>query len=331
LGDAQSQVQFGNGFVSTIRPAAVDPNIKWEQTKSYDLGLDWGVHDQRISGSIDWYNKSTSDLIFTVPVAAGSNFSNFLTTNIGSMKNSGVEFAIDARVIDGGRGRLGWSTNFNAAHNSNQLTSINPIGGGAQKILTGGIAGGVGTTIEVLQPGQPINSFYVFKQTYDASGKPLQGKYSDSIPEPFHDPAPKWILGHTSLLTYGKWDAGFTLRAWLGNYVYNNVASNLGTYSEVTRGSPYNLHTSVLTTGFTQPQYQSNYYVEDGSFLRMDNITLGYALQYHGQPLRVYGTLQNAFTITGYSGVDPTAGLNGIDNNIYPRARTWTGGMSVRF
>jgi iron complex outermembrane receptor protein len=99
------------------------------------------------------------------------------------MKNSGVEFAIDARVIDGGRGRLGWSTNFNAAHNSNQLTSINPIGGGAQKILTGGIAGGVGTTIEVLQPGQPINSFYVFKQTYDANGKPF--RQFRLIPEPF--------------------------------------------------------------------------------------------------------------------------------------------------
>jgi iron complex outermembrane receptor protein len=331
LGDAQSQVQLGDTFVSTIRPAAVDPNIKWEQTKSYDLGLDWGFHDQRISGSIDWYNKSTSDLIFTVPVAAGSNFSNFLTTNIGSMKNSGVEVALDARVIDGRRGGLSWTTNFNAAHNSNQLTSINPASGGAQKILTGGIAGGVGTTIEVLQPGEPINSFYVFKQTYDANGKPVQGKYSDSIPEPFHDPAPKWILGHTSSVAYGKWDAGFTLRAWLGNYVYNNVASNLGSYAEVTRGSPYNLHTSVLTTGFTQPQYQSNYYVEDGSFLRMDNVTLGYAFQYRGQPLRLYGALQNAFTITGYSGVDPTAGLNGIDNNIYPRARTWTGGMSIRF
>ena len=331
LGDAQSQVQFGDTFVSTIRPAAVDPGIKWEQTKSYDLGLDWGLHDQRVSGSIDWYKKSTSDLIFRVPVAAGSNFSNFLTTNIGSMKNSGVEVALDVRMIDGGRRGLSWTTNFNAAHNANELTSINPVGGGAQKILTGGIAGGVGTTIEVLQPGFPINSFYVFRQTYDASGKPIQGKYSDSIPEPFHDPAPKWILGHTSILTYDKWDASFTLRAWLGNYVYNNVASNLGTYSEVTRGSPYNLHTSVLTTGFTQPQYQSNYYVEDGSFLRMDNINVGYAFQYRGQPLRLYGTLQNAFTITHYSGVDPTAGLNGIDNNIYPRARTWTGGMSIRF
>ena len=332
VGDAQSQVQFGNTFVSTIRPAAVDPNIKWEQTKSYDLGLDWGIKAQRFSGSIDWYNKSTSDLIFTVPVAAGSNFSNFLTTNIGSMKNSGVEAAVEARVIDGGRGGLTWATNFNAAHNTNQLTSINPVGG-AQKILTGGIAGGVGTTIEVLQPGKPINSFYVYKQTYDASGKAVDGKCAcaDSLLNPFHDPAPKWILGHTSLLTYGRWDAAFTLRAWLGNYVYNNVASNLGSYAELTRGSPYNLHASVLTTGFNQPHYQSSYYVEDGSFLRMDNVTLGYAFQYRDRPLRLYGTLQNAFTITGYSGVDPTAGLNGIDNNIYPRARTWTGGMSIRF
>jgi TonB-linked SusC/RagA family outer membrane protein len=331
LGDAQSQVQFGNDFISTIRPAAVDPNIKWEQTKSYDVGLDWGLYDQRISGAIDWYRKSTSDLIFTVPVAAGSNFSNFLTTNIGAMKNSGIEFSLDARILQGGRRGFSWNTNFNAAHNSNELTSINPTAGGAQKILVGGIAGGVGTTIEVLQPGEPINSFYVYRQTYDGNGKPVQGKYSDSLPEPFHDPAPKWILGHTSSFTYDRFDAGFTLRAWLGNFVYNNVASNLGTYSEVTRGSPYNLHSSVLTTGFTQPQYQSNYYVEDGSFLRMDNITLGYSFQYRTQPLRVFGTVQNAFTVTGYSGVDPTAGLNGIDNNIYPRSRTWSGGMSVRF
>ena len=147
----------------------------------------------------------------------------------------------------------------------------------------------------------------------------------------FHDPAPKWMLGHTSYLTYGNLDFSFTLRAYLGNWVYNNVSSNLGTYSEVTRASPYNLHSSVLTTGFTQPQYLSDYYVEDASFLRMDNITLGYTFRYHGNPLRVFGTVQNAFTLTGYSGVDPTAGLNGIDNNIYPRSRKFTGGLNVRF
>jgi TonB-dependent starch-binding outer membrane protein SusC len=121
------------------------------------------------------------------------------------------------------------------------------------------------------------------------------------------------------------------MRAWLGNYVYNNVASNLGTYQEIRRGSPYNLNADVLNTGFTSPQYLSDYYVQSGSFLRMDNITLGYGFLYRGQTMRLYGTMQNAFTITGYKGVDPTAGLNGIDNNIYPRSRTVTGGLSVQF
>ena len=329
--DAQSQVQFGNTFVSTIRPSAVDPNIKWEETASYNAGLDFGFHNQRFSGAIDVYSKKTNDLIFTVPIAAGSNFSNFLTTNIGSMKNTGIELSLSARVREADKNGLNWTANFTAASNKNELLSINPSAGAGQKILTGGIAGGVGTTIQVLTPGEPINSFYVFTQKYDANGKPIQGSYADSVPRAFHDPAPKWILGHSSYLTYDKWDMSFTLRAYLGNYVYNNVASNLGTYSEVTRGSPYNLQSSVLTTGFTQPQYQSDYYVEKASFLRMDNITLGYTFKYNGQPLRLYGAVQNVFTMTGYSGVDPTAGLNGIDNNIYPRARTWTGGMSVRF
>ncbi|HEY2804479.1 MAG TPA: SusC/RagA family TonB-linked outer membrane protein [Gemmatimonadales bacterium] len=342
VGSAQSQAQFGPGtFVTTLRPSAVDPNIKWEQTTSYNIGFDYGFHNQKYTGAVDWYNKSTKDLIFNVPVAAGSNFSNFLTTNIGSMKNTGVELMLNARLLEGGRHHgLGYTASFTAAHNTNQLTAINPTAGLGQRILTGGIAGGVGTTIQVLEPGQPINSFYVFQQKYDATGKPIQGSYADSagcatpgtcaVPRAFHDPAPKWILGHSSYLSYGRWDFSATLRAYLGSYVYNNVASNLGTYSEVTRGSPYNLQSSVLTTGFTQPQYQSDYYVENGSFLRMDNITAGYSFNYHDKPMRVYVAVQNVFTITGYSGVDPTAGLNGIDNNIYPRARTVSGGLSVR-
>jgi iron complex outermembrane receptor protein len=331
LGDAQSQAQFGTTFVSTIRPGAVDPNIKWEETRSYNVGLDFGFHNQRISGAIDWYTKNTSDLLFYLPVAAGSNFANFLTTNLGSMKNTGVELMLNARLREGGRNRLGWTASFTAAHNSNELTSINPASGLGQRILTGGIAGGVGTTIQVMQPGSPINSFYVFTQKYDAAGKPIEGSYADSVPRAFHDPAPKWILGHSSYITYGNFDASFTLRAYLGNYVYNNVASNLGAYAELGRGSPYNLQSSVLKTGFVVAQYQSDYYVESGAFLRMDNISAGYSFQYRGQPMRLYGTVQNVFTITGYSGVDPTAGLNGIDNNIYPRSRTYTGGLSVRF
>ncbi len=339
VGNSQAQVQFGDQFINTIRPSAVDPNIKWEETRSWDIGVDYGFLDQRFSGSIDFYRKNTDDLIFTVPVAAGTNLSNYLTTNIGSMKNDGVEFSLSARVLDGGEHRIGWTADFNASHNTNELTSINPFAGEAQQILTGLVAGGVGTYIQVLEPGQPINSFFVYKQKY-ANGKPIEGAYEslngDTVVNAddrraFHDPAPKWILGHSSYLTYGKFNLSLTLRAYLGNYVYNNIASNLGTYQELLRASPYNLSTSVLKTGFMAPQYLSDYYVEDASFLRMDNITLGYTFDYAEHPVHASITVQNAFTLTGYNGVDPTAGLNGIDNNIYPRSRTVTGGLSIQF
>ncbi len=358
VGNAAAQYGFGNTFVTTIRPSAVDPNIKWEETNSYNVGLDFGFLNQRVSGAIDYYVKDTKDLIFTVPVAGGTNFSNFLTTNIGSMRNRGIELSLSAQLLRGGRNALGWTADFTASRNSNDLVSINPFGGAVQQILVGGVAGGVGTTIQVLEPNVPINSFFVCRQYYQ-NNKPVENRYlhdfthldtispgvtrtvldsvapvsgcSNTDRRAFHDPAPKWQFGHTSSFTYGNFDLSFTLHAWLGNYVYNNVASNLGSYQEVTRGSPYNLSTSVLKTGFLTPQYLSDYYVEDASFLRMDNITAGYTFQYHGQPMRVFVTVQNAFTISGYDGVDPTAGLGGIDNNIYPRSRTVTGGLSVRF
>lgn len=339
VGDAQTQAQFGDQYVTTIRPGAADPNIKWEETRSWNLGLDYGFSDQRFTGAVDWYVKDTKDLIFTVPVAAGTNLSNYLTTNIGSMKNHGIEFSLSALILQGEADGLRWTADFNAAHNTNELVKINPFAGEAEQILTGGVSGGVGTLIQVLQRGVPINSFFVYKQKYE-NGKPVEGSYEDlngdgSITNddrrPFHDPSPTWILSHSSLINWKKLDLAFTLRAYLGNYVYNNVASNLGTYAEVGRGSPYNLHASVLETGFLQPQYLSDYYVEDASFLRMDNATLGYSFEYRGQPMRVFGSVQSAFTLTGYSGVDPTAGLNGLDNNIYPRSRTFTAGLNVRF
>ncbi len=158
------------------------------------------------------------------------------------------------------------------------------------------------------------------------------GVINDSDRRPFHDPNPKWILGHSSYFNYKRLDVSLTLRAYLGNWVYNNVASSLGAYQNLTGSAmPANLHSSVLTTGFVVPQYYSDYFVEDASFLRMDNITVGYAATYRGQQFRLFGTIQNAFTITGYSGVDPTSGLNGIDNNIYPRARTISTGLDIRF
>ncbi len=339
-----AQVQFGQIFVTPIRPSAVDPNIHWESTKSTDVGLDFGFKNQRFSGTIDWYTKKTSDLIFTVPVCAGCYFSNYVTTNVGTMENTGIEFTLSARILEAGRGGLGWTADFTASHNANKLTSINPSRSVTQ-ILTGNISGGVGNRVEVLLPGYPVNSFFVYEQKY-ANGKPIfdanplnmyvdrngDGQINNDDLRPYHSPWPSLELGHTSFFTYHAWDMSFTLRAQLGNYVYNNVASANGSYQNVTStATPSNMDVSVLETGFTSPQYYSDYYVQKASFLRMDNITLGYTWQMNGRPWRAFLTVQSAFTITGYKGVDPTAGLQGIDNNIYPRSRTFTGGLSVRF
>jgi TonB-linked SusC/RagA family outer membrane protein len=366
LGDNLTTYQFGDTIFTTSRPSAVDPNIKWEQTRAFNVGLDFGFANQRITGAIDWYDKLTSDLLFNVPVAAFSNLSNFVTTNVGSMRNRGIEMSLGARVLEGGERGLTWQADFTAARNSNNLRTITPFGGSALKILVGNVSGGVGTRIQVLAPGVPVNSFYVFEHIRE-NGKPIyrdvNGDRVDGLPNnvindqdlyvdqngdgiinqgdlrPFHDPAPRWILGHSSYLAMGNFDLGFTLRAYLGNYMYNNVASSNGDFRELTQGSPYNLHSSVLETQFATQQLQSDFYVEDASFLRLDNLTLGYSFNLRGQSARVFATVQNVFTITGYSGVDPSANIapspttssvNGIDNNIYPRSRTFSGGLSLR-
>jgi len=344
-----AQAQFGNAFVCPYRPSGVDPNIKWESTATTDLGFDYGLLGSRLVGSFDWYNKKTDGLLFDVPVDPSNNLVNHLITNVGNMKNTGFDFDVTARLLDAAPGSTGlsWTASFNMNHNTNTLLAINANNPAlAGVIRTGGIAGGVGSTIQVLQPGEPINSFFTCQQVYQ-NGKPQEGVYVANPTDTTstkntcklgtntrasHDPAPHWMFGFTNTMTYHNFDFSFTLRAWLGNYVYNNVASNLGNYRQLTAGSsPYNLQASVLTTNFQNQQLLSDYYVENGSFLRMDNISIGYTFPWAGRQLRAYAIVQNAFTITGYSGVDPTAGTNGIDNNIYPRARTITGGLDVKF
>ncbi|HEV7589928.1 MAG TPA: SusC/RagA family TonB-linked outer membrane protein [Longimicrobium sp.] len=359
--DRFAQVQFGNTFVTTIRPTAVDTTIRWEQTKSSNVGFDYGLFDDRITGSVDYYVKNTSDLLFTIPVPAGTNLSNYVTTNIGSMQNRGLELSVNGRVLDGGPHRLSWNANFNASTNRNRLTSINAAASSAQQILVGGIAGGVGGNIQILRPGVPVNAFYVFEHRRDANGKPISDvkggvqlpdtaiyvdrngdhQITDDDKRPFHSPTPRWILAHSSQFGFRNLDLGFTLRAYLGNYVYNNTASANGWYDELNQAAgPINLHRSVLKTGFVRSQFYSDFYVEDASFLRMDNITLGYTLPRTRafQSIRVSGTVQNAFTVTGYSGVDPeafaqtpTGPLFGIDNVVYPRSRTFSLGVTLGF
>ena len=352
VGQSTAQAEFGNTYVNTIRPSASDPNLHWEKTASTDAGIDYGFFNNRISGSIDYYDKKTTDLLFSVPTAAGTALSNFITTNIGSMSNKGWELAVNTVPIDGGTSGFTWRADFVASTNQNRLVSIDRPG--IPYILTGGIAGGVGSLIQVMQPGVPVNSFFVYQHKMQ-NGKPVyadlngdgtineqdlyvdlngDGVVNQSDRRPFHSPQPKWILGHTTSLNWRQFDASTTLRAYLGNYVYNNVASNLGNYSVLQlQGAPTNLHASALKYGFVRPQYLSDVYVENASFVRMDNLTVGYTFDrlQNVRGARVFGSVQNVFTTTKYSGVDPTAGLNGIDNNIYPRSRTYLAGLSLGF
>ena len=350
---ALARAQFGDEFISTMRPSAVDPNIKWEETTSTNVGIDLGFLNGRMSASLDYYDKKTEDLIFNVPVAAGTNLSNFVTTNIGGMKNRGFELALNGRVIDADNS-FTWDAGLNAALNDNELTRIDAASTGGAQILVGAIDGGVGSNIEVLKPGYPVNSFLVYQHKRGTDGKPIyqdtnndkniddkdlyvdlngDGNINQDDRRPYKSPAPDWIFGISSQFAFQNFDASFNARAYLGNYVYNNVASNYGHYSATRGAAPGNLDASVLNTGFVNPQYFSDVYVEDASFYRLDAITIGYRLpDMRGlKQLRVYGTLQNVFTLTDYSGIDPTAGVNGIDRNIYPQSRTFTAGFTVGF
>jgi TonB-linked SusC/RagA family outer membrane protein len=354
FGESTAQALFGDRFVPTVRPSAADPNLRWEETSSWNLGIDYGFNNNRYWGSIEFYEKTTDDLIFDVIVAGGTNLSNVVTTNVGSMKNSGLELTLNAMFLEGSGDGLSWDANFNFAYNNNELTKINSFSGGSEQILAGdAISGGVGSFIQVLEPGQDVNSFFVYEHILDGSGNPIyedrnedgsindQDLYVDRNDDGIinqddraatYSPAPDWIMGHTTLMSYKSFDFSLTLLAQLGNYVYNNVASSTGFYDQlVDSARPSNLHGSVLTTGFERPQYFSDYYVENAGFLRLQNIELGYTFRRALNGIRVYGVVQNAFTITGYSGVDPTASTDGIDNNRYPRTRTFTAGLSILF
>jgi hypothetical protein len=338
--------------VTTIRPTAVDPNIRWEETRSTDVGIDFGFMQNRLTGTLDGYTKKTTNLIFNVPVPAGTNLSNFVTTNIGAVQNRGLELGLNYRIKDGKDGALVWDANFNVSRNSNKLLSL--YGGGSTKILTGGIAGGVGGNIEVLEPGLPINSFYTYQHkavnpknaTVDLPDTALyvdqngDGIINQDDLRADKSPFPKFIFGQSSQLSWRHFDGSYTLRAHVGNYVYNNVEANFGHYSAITGSTPPgNLSTSVYETNFINPQYFSDIYVQNASFLRMDNIQIGYTFQHFGsfKSFRVFGSVQNVFTITGYKGVDPeatTIGFTsnyGIDNTIYPRSRTYLLGAGINF
>lgn len=342
IGDERVRFQFGDQFITTIRPEEFDANLKWETSQTWNIGLDFAILDNRISGAVDFYWREVDDLLNFISVPAGTNLSNALITNVGSLENNGVEFTLNATPVK--TDNLTWDANFNISFFDDEITKLtltdNPD---FQGNPVGGIAGGVGNTIQINTVGFGQNAFFVFKQAFDAAGNPIEGVFEDingdGVVTPddrrrYKSPNPDFTLGFSSNFVYKKWDASFTFRGSFGNYVYNNVDAASGNRREIfVSGALTNISDSFLETGFEQQQLFSDFFVQDASFLKLDNVNLGYnfgdILGGLAQ-LRVFSTVQNVFTITDYDGLDPEV-PGGIDNNFFPRSRTYLFGLDLNF
>lgn len=338
-GNQFAMYPFGNNYYITLRPEGYNENIKWEETTTWNIGLDYAFLSDRIYGSIDAYQRTTKDLLSWVTYVAGSNLSNAGYQNIGELENKGIEFAVNGKIIS--NEKMFWDLGFNATYNVNEITKLYD----GASIETGGIAGGVGNNIQEHAVGHPRNSFYVYEQVYDDAGMPIEGLYVDrngdgeittSDKYYYHDPFADFWFGISSNFSYKEWSFSFAGRANFGNYVYNNVQSENGWYNRLYRPEgPYlgNITSGISNTEFDFAQYHSDYYVQDASFFRMDNISLSYTfnnLLQNRLNLQLSATVNNAFVITKYSGIDPEV-YNGIDNNVYPRTRVWMVGVNLIF
>lgn len=338
-GDLNSQYQFANVPISSVIPSEVNPDIKWEETRTIEFGLDYGLFNNAISGSIGVFQKDSEDLLFDAPVSDASNFSNRIIQNIGNLRIKGLEFSTSADVIKSEDVSLNF--NFNATLLDREITEL----AYGQDVTTGGIAGGTGNFIQLFREGEAPNSFYVFKQLRDANGNPIEGAYADlngdniiNDEDRYLKDAPdaELLLGLQTTFNFKNFDLAFNLRANIGNHVYNNVESSRAQYALIQDQQVLgNIPTSVLKTNFvnTSDVIISDLYVENGSFLRMDNITLGYTFNNMGKmmkSLRIWGGVQNVFLITEYSGLDPEV-FGGIDNLIYPRPRNILVGANFKF
>lgn len=337
-----AQYQFGDLFYTTLRPNGYDANIKWEETTTYNVALDYGFLDDRITGSVEVYLRQTTDLLNFIPVPAGTNLTNFITTNVGDLENRGVEFSMNTIPVK--TEDFQWDFGFNVTVNRNKITRLTATEDpNYQGVFTGGISGGVGNNIQIHSVGFPASSFYVYEQVYDEVGVPIEGLFVDRngdgtvTPEDryrFENPAPKAYFGFTSRLAYKNFDLMFAGRANVGNHVYNNVLAGTA-YNNLYNSTNIinNVHRDVSVIDHTVPQYFSDHFVVNASFLRFDHITLGYNFSDLGnaiKSLRVYAVAQNPFVITQYEGLDPEV-FSGIDGNIYPRSRTFVLGVNANF
>lgn len=344
--NASAQYQFGNTFYSFLRPDAYDPDRRWESTTTSNVGIDFGFLNNRISGSVDYYFKKTEDLLSVVPVAAGGNFNIELNTNVGNMENKGVEFTLNIVPIK--KANLTWELGFNMTYNTREITNLlknqDPNFKG---IEVSGISGGTGNNIGRFNVGYAPFTYFVFKQVYDqTTGRPIEGLYEDlnrdgvinqSDRYYYKKPASDIFIGLNTQVIYKKLSLGIAGHGAFGTYLYNNFNSNNGVLRQIQNPINFigNASANYLETGFKNNQYLSDYYIENASFFRIDNINLGYnwgKILKGKASLRIAASVQNAFVFTKYKGLDPeNSNETGVDNNIYPRPRIFSLGFNLDF
>ena len=343
IGFENARYQFGDEFITTLRPNGYDGNIRWEETATYNIGLDFSIVKDRLNGSIDIYQRDTKDLLNRIPVPAGTNLTNFITTNVGNMTNQGYEIALFGTPIT--TENVVVDLGINMAYNRNEITKLTATDDpDYEGVLTSGIAGGVGSNIGIHSVGFAPSSFYVFKQLYDESGNILEGEFADLNNDGiingedkyrFQKPAPDYTFGLTGKVDVYNFDLSFAGRASVGNYVYNNIQTDLGYLNRMfgSNGVLWNVHRSAVENNVVDQANLtfSDHFVRKGDFLRFDHITIGYNLtDLLGKYARVYATIQNPILITKYEGLDPEI-FGGVDNNIYPRPRTILVGFNIEF
>ena len=331
--------QNGN-WIDPLYPQAYDSNIKWEETTTWNVGLDFAFLNNRFTLAADWYRRETKDLLCNAPTV-GINTSNYLMRNVGSLRNTGLEFNLGGRPVV--TKDFTWNTGLNIAYNDNKITKLD---GESTSMPHNNTPGGVGSALTYWVVGEPADTYLVFEQVYDKNGKPLPGQYVDQDGDgeittadkiKYHSPDPKWTFSWNNTLNYKNWDFGIVLRANLGNYVYNGPRYSGTQLNDLsTQGIQIN---NMLRDEFLFPRQTykdlalSNYWIENASFIRCDNISLGYTfnnLLNDKLNLRLFGVVQNPFVITKYKGIDPEV-FGGIDNNVYPRPITVTFGLVANF
>ena len=340
-----SYYYFGGVLVNPLTALGYNADLKWETTTTWNVGFDFGFLNDRITMGLDAYWRETTDMINYIPVPALGNLTNYLNSNIGSLVNKGAEFEINAMAVD--TKDWTWSIGANVSYNNTKITKLTASPNDKTGVETGGISGGVGNNIQMHQVGYAPSSFYVYQQVYDMDGRPMEGVYVDRDENGvinaddkyfFHKPAADFTFGLNTTLTYKNWTLAASGHGSLGNWVYNNVASDGEMLADLwTNSFTSNRLESALWSNFNQACYLSDYYIKDASFFKFDNVTLGYTFPSlfkdkndRSFGMNIYATVQNVATITGYEGLDPEV-FSGIDNNLYPRPRTYILGIKFNF